>query len=64
MIIYHGIYCAIEKPEIHISRYSKDFGNEFYFTEKQAQAEKWTKHVHPNELRNLVGYTGGQMGMG
>jgi hypothetical protein len=34
---------VIEKPEIRISKYKKDFGHGFYCTELQAQAEKWAK---------------------
>ena len=43
MIVYHGGYCAIEKPEIRIAKHRKDFGHGFYCTELQAQADKWAK---------------------
>ena len=43
MIVYHGGYCVIEKPEIHISKNKKDFGHGFYCTGFQAQADKWAK---------------------
>ena len=43
MIIYHGSSVAIEKPEIRISVYNKDFGQGFYCTEFQKQAERWAK---------------------
>jgi len=43
MIVYHGGYCVIEKPEIRISKNKKDFGHGFYCTELQAQADKWAK---------------------
>ena len=43
MIVYHGGYSVIEKPEIRISKNRKDFGNGFYCTEFQAQADKWAK---------------------
>ncbi len=46
MIIYHGGYCAIENPEIRVSRNKKDFGNGFYCTELQSQAEKWSKRYN------------------
>lgn len=43
MKIYHGGYCSIEVPEIRASRNNKDFGQGFYCTEYQAQAERWSK---------------------
>ena len=43
MIIYHGGYCAIEKPKIRVSKYNKDFGHGFYCTELQVQAVKWAR---------------------
>jgi hypothetical protein len=43
MLIYHGGYCAIEEPEIRISKYNKDFGTGFYCTVMQEQADKWAK---------------------
>ena len=43
MKIYHGGTLAVEKPEIRISAYGKDFGQGFYCTEFQAQAERWAK---------------------
>ena len=43
MKIYHGGSVAIEKPEIRISAYNKDFGHGFYCTEFQTQAERWAK---------------------
>jgi hypothetical protein len=43
MIVYHGGYCVVEKPEIRISKNKKDFGQGFYCTGLQTQAEKWAK---------------------
>ena len=43
MIVYHGGYCAVEKPEIRATKHNKDFGRGFYCTELQAQADKWAK---------------------
>lgn len=43
MIIYHGGDIAIEKPEIRIGKYTKDFGNGFYCTEIKEQVIKWAK---------------------
>ena len=43
MTLYHGGYTAIEKPEIRPSVYNKDFGQGFYCTGYQTQAERWAK---------------------
>jgi hypothetical protein len=43
MILYHGGYCAIEKPKIHTTKNNKDFGCGFYCTELQKQADKWVR---------------------
>ncbi|MCL2089316.1 MAG: DUF3990 domain-containing protein [Oscillospiraceae bacterium] len=43
MIVYHGGYSVIERPEIRISKNEKDFGCGFYCTRLQPQAEKWAK---------------------
>ena len=43
MILYHGSYLAVEKPNISLSRANTDFGKGFYTTTIQAQAEKWAE---------------------
>ncbi|GHT01713.1 hypothetical protein AGMMS50276_30320 [Synergistales bacterium] len=43
MIVYHGGYCAVEKPVIRAVKNNKDFGQGFYCTELQAQADKWAR---------------------
>ena len=43
MRIYHGGFVTVEKPEIRISAYNKDFGQGFYCTAIQTQAERWAK---------------------
>jgi hypothetical protein len=41
MVVYHGGYMAVEKPEILKSKFPKDFGQGFYCTELEAQATRW-----------------------
>ena len=64
MRIYHGSFCEIAEPEIRPSRYNKDFGQGFYCTELQRQAERWAQrfdspvvsvfeYSEPSELRIL-----------
>jgi hypothetical protein len=39
MKVYHGSYAATDKPEIQTSKFPKDFGEGFYCTKIEAQAE-------------------------
>ena len=41
MILYHGSYCPIEKPDLTYSRDKLDFGKGFYLTPYREQAERW-----------------------
>jgi hypothetical protein len=41
MRVYHGGYMAVETPKILKSRFPKDFGEGFYCTELEEQAERW-----------------------
>ena len=41
MRVYHGSYMAVETPKILKSRFPKDFGEGFYCTELEEQAERW-----------------------
>ena len=41
MILYHGSYMEIPKPDLRHSRENVDFGKGFYTTPIYEQAEKW-----------------------
>ena len=43
MIVYHGSYCRVERPELTFSREKLDFGKGFYITPIREQAERWSK---------------------
>lgn len=43
MRLYHGSYTAVEQPETTKGREKVDFGQGFYLTNIQSQAEKWSK---------------------
>jgi hypothetical protein len=43
MIVYHGSYIEIAKPDITHSRKNVDFGSGFYTTPLLEQAQKWCK---------------------
>jgi len=41
MILYHGSYITIEKPDLSFSRLRTDFGRGFYLTSIKEQAVSW-----------------------
>ena len=41
MIVYHGSTVEVERPDLLAGRRKLDFGQGFYVTTLQAQAEKW-----------------------
>lgn len=43
MILYHGSYKAIEKPDISLAREKTDFGKGFYLTPLEGQAVRWAE---------------------
>ena len=56
-LIYHGGAVKIERPEIRIGVYNKDFGQGFYCTKFQRQAERWA-HRFDTPVVNVYEYTG------
>ena len=53
--LYHGGFCATEKPEIRVSENRKDFGPGFYCTNLQAQAERWAQR-YPTPVISVFEY--------
>ena len=43
MTVYHGGYHAVERPEIRVGKYTKDFGKGFYCTVIKEQAQRWAR---------------------
>jgi len=43
VILYHGSYIAIEKPDLSFSRLRTDFGKGFYLTPLKEQAVSWAQ---------------------
>ena len=41
VLIYHGSTVIVDKPEIRIAKFHKDFYYGFYCTEYKEQAERW-----------------------
>lgn len=56
MKIYHGSYTAVEKPQILKSRFAKDFGEGFYCTELELQAERWANR-YDSAVVSIYEYT-------
>jgi len=46
MILYHGSYSVIEKPDLSFSRLRTDFGRGFYITPLKEQAISWAKRFY------------------
>lgn len=45
MILYHGTNMSIPAPDINLGKVGKDFGNGFYLSDTQEQAEEFAKHM-------------------
>ena len=48
MILFHGSYIAIEKPNLSFSRDKIDFGKGFYTTPFKEQAKLWAERFKEN----------------
>ncbi len=56
MELYHGSNIRIERPEIRIGKFTKDFGEGFYCTAMRRQAEKWARR-YDTPVVNIYEYT-------
>ncbi|MDR1123954.1 MAG: DUF3990 domain-containing protein [Elusimicrobiota bacterium] len=54
MILYHGSYKIIERPDISFSRSNVDFGKGFYTTTILAQAKNWCKRFKEENKQAFV----------
>ena len=54
-VVYQGSYCSIPKPQITIGKYTKDFGDGFYCTILEEQAERWSLKFD-NSIINMYEY--------
>jgi hypothetical protein len=54
MILYHGSYLAVEKPDLSFSRDNIDFGKGFYTTPIREQAEKWTERFRRRKRSRVL----------
>ena len=52
MMLFHGSSLPVEAPRVIEGAYAKDFGNGFYLTLLQEQAEKWAMRKYRNMFRS------------
>lgn len=46
MTVYHGWSQAVERPDIRVSKNTKDFGAGFYCTVIKEQAQRWARRYN------------------
>ena len=58
MILYHGSYTVVEKPDLRFSRHKTDFGQGFYLTPIKEQAQSWAQRfLHERGSAAISQYT-------
>lgn len=56
ILLYHGSNVVVEKPQIFISGFYKDFGYGFYCTRLEKQARKWALTKRGASIVSLYSY--------
>ena len=56
MILYHGSYKAIKKPDLSFSRLRTDFGKGFYLTPLKEQAMLWSQRFLREQGKAVITY--------
>ena len=51
--LYHGSYIAVATPFVGLGRKKVDFGQGFYLTKLQAQAQSWATTIAERKGRNI-----------
>lgn len=54
MILYHGSYLQVERPDISFSRNNVDFGRGFYTTPMKEQAVNWSNRFKRKYGQSIV----------
>jgi hypothetical protein len=54
VILYHGSYLAVEKPDVTFSRKNLDFGKGFYTTPLKEQALRWAARFKPRRGQSVI----------
>ena len=55
-LLYHGSNVLVEKPQIIVSGYYKDFGYGFYCTNIETQARKWALTKKGDSIISVFSY--------
>ena len=55
--IFQGSGIVVEKPQVLISGFYKNFGYGFYCTNIEKQAKRWALSKRPNHIINIYSYT-------
>lgn len=55
-ILYHGSLQIAEQPLVDVGRSDLDFGQGFYTTDIEEQAEKWAKTLQSRRKTDIVAY--------
>lgn len=51
--LYHGSYIAVSTPFVGLGRKKVDFGQGFYLTKLQSQAQSWAETIAERKGRNI-----------
>lgn len=54
MLLYHGSYCTVTKPDLSICKQNRDFGRGFYLTSDKQQAMSFIKTSYYRDKQYLV----------
>jgi len=54
LILFHGSYLSVEKPDISFSRENVDFGKGFYTTPIREQAESWASRFKRKHGQGII----------
>ena len=56
IVLYHGSNVVVEKPQILVSGFYKDFGYGFYCTKLEKQARKWALTKKDDHIVSVFNY--------
>lgn len=56
IMLFHGSAMVVQRPQVLISGFYKDFGYGFYCTNIEKQAKRWALSKRPNHFVNVYSY--------
>ena len=60
-ILFHGSRAIVERPEVRVQKYHKDFSWGFYCTEIEAQAVRWATKFGGTGVVNVYSFASDEM---